>query len=194
MNEQRASGRKASRPKDMKRLLLEKKAAGKTDDHATAGARVRWVDKSSEQPPVRAVVAVTHEGRDVDVNVTDATTAAHVLQVGEMVDRGFKKISDDDEDEMRKRKKGLNIARRKSGKSMKENRRTNIPLLGFALSLSLFHSFLSPNRRNCLSRSLASCGCTSKAAKSTSPLCSSSTPRSALMRAAAPALRKIPSS
>lgn len=80
INEQRARGRKASRPKDMKRLLSEKKINVRPEDIG-AGARVRWVENSTETPAVRAIVSVMKDGSDVSISVTEATTAASMLQV-----------------------------------------------------------------------------------------------------------------
>ena len=84
VNEQRAVGRKASRPKDMKRILSEKKLLVKPEVLAATGLRVRWVEQSSETPPVRAIVTVMKDGVDVDLPITDWTTTAHVLQVSKV--------------------------------------------------------------------------------------------------------------
>lgn len=92
VNESRANGRKASKPKDVKRLLTdkkkEKKSSGRKMHLAPEAAKssadpVNWVKDSAASPPVRALVAVTREGGDTleGVEVTDVSCAGELLKV-----------------------------------------------------------------------------------------------------------------
>eukprot|EP00048_Salpingoeca_helianthica_P016801 m.234304 g.234304 ORF g.234304 m.234304 type:complete len:626 (-) comp19545_c0_seq1:19-1896(-) len=91
VNEQRALGRKASRPKDMKRLLSDKTkthplttaAAGPVGSGDAAGraGRIKWIKDSSEKPPLRAAIVVLRDGLPIeDVPVYDTTTARTLLE------------------------------------------------------------------------------------------------------------------
>ena len=75
--EQRASGRKASRPKDIKRILSEKKLRS---DVTSTSTRIRWAG-GGPGAGGGAVVLVMRDGMDYDVQVDQGTTATTVLEV-----------------------------------------------------------------------------------------------------------------
>ncbi len=76
INEQRAAGRKASTPKDMKRLLSQRQ---RTLSSSVSEDTV-WITPA-DQPHMRARIRVVHNGNDVDVVVLEDSTALSILEV-----------------------------------------------------------------------------------------------------------------
>lgn len=89
VNESRQHGRKASKPKDVKRLLTEKqKKAGKKGAEDAVQSTTKWVSDSTENPPVMAIISVTKGDGSVltDVKVTAETRVAHILKLAGATD------------------------------------------------------------------------------------------------------------
>jgi hypothetical protein len=98
VNESRQSGRKASKPKDVKRLLTEKqkKAGGSskkglTGDETPTQSSIKWVSDSTESPPVMAIITITKgDGSPLpDVKITTETRAAHLLKLAGATDAQY---------------------------------------------------------------------------------------------------------
>eukprot|EP00730_Choanoeca_flexa_P017148 TRINITY_DN8215_c0_g1_i2.p1 TRINITY_DN8215_c0_g1~~TRINITY_DN8215_c0_g1_i2.p1 ORF type:complete len:569 (+),score=121.02 TRINITY_DN8215_c0_g1_i2:102-1808(+) len=82
VNDSRRSGAKASKPKQLKRLLTEKKLSPPKDRAGQEGM-VLWVSDSKAKPPVRAVTSVImHSGAvEANVQITELTTADDILKL-----------------------------------------------------------------------------------------------------------------
>jgi hypothetical protein len=85
VNESRRSGAKANKPKELRRLLTERKASTLKPDHSGQEGMVLWVSESKANPPVRAVTSVIMHSGGVESNVqiTELTTARDILKVCE---------------------------------------------------------------------------------------------------------------
>ena len=83
VNDSRRSGAKASKPKELKRLLTERKTATLKPEHSGQEGMVLWVSDSKAKPPVRAVTSVIMHSGGVESNVqiTELTTARDILKV-----------------------------------------------------------------------------------------------------------------
>ncbi|EGD81928.1 hypothetical protein PTSG_02614 [Salpingoeca rosetta] len=87
VNESRMSGRKANKPKDLKRLLTERKSGlfSKAPNKPASDVMVRWVSNSTKVPPVEACVSVIGPTGELepDLEVTRDTTCADILRMME---------------------------------------------------------------------------------------------------------------
>lgn len=82
------NGRKASRPKDVKRLLGARSKSGKgrsthTIETVHAPPKVEWVNDSKSNPPVKALVSVVRSDGTIQekVEVRDNTNVGELLKV-----------------------------------------------------------------------------------------------------------------
>lgn len=79
LHETDRSVKKASKPKQVKKLFSKPKLGKSEDDKPS----VQWVDGSTEKPPIRCLVTVTFAEPQAPmeaVKVKDATTAADLLK------------------------------------------------------------------------------------------------------------------
>eukprot|EP00045_Choanoeca_perplexa_P006438 m.54706 g.54706 ORF g.54706 m.54706 type:complete len:568 (+) comp13640_c0_seq1:117-1820(+) len=81
VNDSRRSGAKASKPKELKRLLTERKVTTLKPEHSGQEGMVLWVSDSKASPPVRAVTSIIMHSGGVESNVqiTELTTAQDIL-------------------------------------------------------------------------------------------------------------------